>query len=78
MRKTAAPPPSYTKVTRAATCAVITPTQPGLSTAGQLVLITGASGGSGCATTLSFAASSPKALILLGQRANARRKPHRT
>lgn len=67
----AAPPPSYTKVTHAATYDGITPTQPGLSTAGKVVLITGASGGIGRATALSFAASSPKALILLGRRADA-------
>lgn len=67
----AAPPPSYTKVTHAATYAGITPTQPGLSTMGKVVLITGASGGIGRATALSFAASGPKALILLGRRADA-------
>ncbi|KAL8768908.1 MAG: hypothetical protein Q9209_004963 [Squamulea sp. 1 TL-2023] len=67
----AAPPPSYTKVTHAATYAGITPTQPGLSTVGKVVLITGASGGIGHATALSFAASGPKALILLGRRADA-------
>ncbi|KAL8703864.1 MAG: hypothetical protein Q9201_002953 [Fulgogasparrea decipioides] len=67
----AAPPPSYTKVTHVATYAGITPTQPGLSTVGKVVLITGASGGIGRATALSFAASGPKALILLGRRADA-------
>ncbi|MCJ1422581.1 hypothetical protein MMC29_000461 [Sticta canariensis] len=67
----AAAPPSYTKVTHAATYAGITPTQPGLSTAGKVVLITGASGGIGRATASSFAASGPKALILLGRRADA-------
>ena len=66
-----AAPPSYTKVTHAATYAGITPTQPGLSTAGKVVLITGASGGIGRATASSFAASGPKALILLGRRADA-------
>ncbi|KAL8935140.1 MAG: hypothetical protein Q9211_004860 [Gyalolechia sp. 1 TL-2023] len=66
-----ATPPSYTKVTHAATYAAITPTQPGLSTVGKVVLITGASGGIGRATALSFAASGPKALILLGRRADA-------
>jgi NAD(P)-dependent dehydrogenase (short-subunit alcohol dehydrogenase family) len=71
VRKMAAPPPSYTKVTHAATYAGITPTQPGLSTMGKVVLITGASGGIGRATALSFAASGPKALILLGRRADA-------
>ena len=66
-----AAPPSYTKVTHAATYAGITPTQPGLSTANKVVLITGASGGIGRATASSFAASAPKALILLGRRADA-------
>ncbi|MCJ1332276.1 hypothetical protein MMC10_008968 [Thelotrema lepadinum] len=66
-----AAPPSYTKVTHAATYAGITPTQPGLSTAGKVVLVTGASGGIGRATASSFAASGPKALILLGRRADA-------
>lgn len=64
-------PPSYTKVTHAATYAGITPTQPGLSTVGKVVLITGASGGIGRATALSFAASGPKALVLLGRRPDA-------
>ncbi|MBE3046081.1 SDR family oxidoreductase [Candidatus Bathyarchaeota archaeon] len=64
-------PPSYTKVTHSATYAGISPTQPGLSTAGKVVLITGASGGIGRATALSFAASGPLALILLGRRADA-------
>lgn len=67
----AAAPPSYTKVTHNATYDGITPTQPGLSTAGKVVLITGASGGIGRATASSFAASGPKALILLGRRADA-------
>ncbi|KAL8783549.1 MAG: hypothetical protein Q9213_004539 [Squamulea squamosa] len=67
----ASAPPSYTKVTHTATYAGITPTQPGLSTVGKVVLITGASGGIGRATALSFAASEPKALILLGRRADA-------
>ncbi|KAL8646439.1 MAG: hypothetical protein Q9226_006857 [Calogaya cf. arnoldii] len=67
----AAAPPSYTKVTHTATYAGITPTQPGLSTVGKVILITGASGGIGRATALSFAASGPKALVLLGRRADA-------
>lgn len=67
----AAPPPSYTKVTYSATYPGINPTQPGLSTAGKVVVITGASGGIGRATALSFAASGPRALILLGRRADA-------
>ncbi|KAF7181115.1 hypothetical protein CNMCM7691_000244 [Aspergillus felis] len=67
----AATPPSYTKVTHSATYAGIDPTQPGLSTAGKVVVITGASGGIGRATASSFAASSPRALILLGRRADA-------
>ncbi|PKX92380.1 SDR family NAD(P)-dependent oxidoreductase [Aspergillus novofumigatus IBT 16806] len=67
----AAPPPSYTKVTHSATYASINPTQPGLSTAGKVVLITGASGGIGRATAASFAASRPRALILFGRRADA-------
>ncbi|KAJ5794717.1 hypothetical protein N7457_001316 [Penicillium paradoxum] len=67
----ASPPPSYTKVTHSATYAGINPTQPGLSTAGKVVLITGASGGIGRATASAFAASRPRALILLGRRADA-------
>ena len=67
----AAVPPSYTKITHAATYGDITPTQPSLSTVGKVVLITGASGGIGRATASSFAASSPKGLILLGRRADA-------
>ncbi|KAF4172522.1 hypothetical protein CNMCM8694_001053 [Aspergillus lentulus] len=67
----AAPPPSYTKVTHSATYASINPTKAGLSTAGKVVLITGASGGIGRATASSFAASRPRALILLGRRADA-------
>lgn len=64
-------PPSYTKVIHSATYAGINPTQPGLSTADKVVLITGASGGIGRATASSFAASGPRALILLGRRAEA-------
>ncbi|PKY02581.1 putative NADP(+)-dependent dehydrogenase [Aspergillus campestris IBT 28561] len=64
-------PPSYTKVTHSATYASIDPAQPGLSTAGKVVLITGASGGIGRAAASSFAASGPRALILLGRRADA-------
>ncbi|KAK3191708.1 putative secondary metabolism biosynthetic enzyme [Lecanicillium sp. MT-2017a] len=67
----AAPPPSYTKVTHSATYPGINPTQPSLSSAGKVVLITGASGGIGRATASSFAASGPRALILLGRRADA-------
>lgn len=65
------PLPSYTKVIHSSTYAGIDPTQPGLSTAGKAVLITGASGGIGRATASSFAASGPRALILLGRRADA-------
>lgn len=68
----ASTPPSYTKVTHSATYPAIDPrTQPGLSTAGKVVLITGASGGIGRATAASFAASGPRALVLLGRRAEA-------
>lgn len=63
-------PPSYTKITHSATYDSINPSQPSLSTAGKVVLITGASGGIGRATASSFAASGPKALILLGRRAD--------
>ncbi|KAK5989781.1 FAD-binding monooxygenase moxY [Cladobotryum mycophilum] len=63
--------PSYTKVTHSATYPAINPTQPGLSTKGKVVLITGASGGIGRATASSFAASGPRALILLGRRSDA-------
>ncbi|KAL6238476.1 hypothetical protein BDW75DRAFT_201417 [Aspergillus navahoensis] len=66
-----ATPPSYTKVTHSATYPAINPSQPALSTAGKVVLITGASGGIGRATASSFAASGPRALILLGRRADA-------
>ncbi|KAL4997543.1 hypothetical protein BDV10DRAFT_169486 [Aspergillus recurvatus] len=64
-------PPSYTKITHSATYAAINPSQPALSTAGKVVLITGASGGIGRATASSFAASGPRALVLLGRRADA-------
>ncbi|KAI1420264.1 cellulase signal transduction associated dehydrogenase [Xylaria sp. FL1777] len=67
----AAPQPSYTKVTHSATYAAINPRQPGLSTAGKVVVITGASGGIGRGTSSSFAASGPRALILLGRRSDA-------
>lgn len=68
----ASTPPSYTKLTHSATYPAINPrTQPGLSTAGKVVLITGASGGIGRAAAMSFAASGPRALVLLGRRAEA-------
>lgn len=67
----AAPQPSYTKVTHSATHAAINPTLPALSSAGRVVVITGATGGIGRATALSFAASGPKALVLLGRREDA-------
>ncbi|KAI1829524.1 hypothetical protein DTO006G1_9727 [Penicillium roqueforti] len=67
----ASPAPSYTKTTHSATYAGINPTQPSLSTAGKVVVITGASGGVGRATASSFAASGPRALILFGRRADA-------
>ena len=67
----AAPPPSYTQVTHTTSYSGIDPTQPALSTAGKVVLITGASGGIGRATALSFALSGPRALILLGRRSDA-------
>jgi NAD(P)-dependent dehydrogenase (short-subunit alcohol dehydrogenase family) len=67
----AAPQPSYTKVTHSATYAAISPTLPALSSAGRVVVITGATGGIGRATALSFAASGPKALVLLGRREDA-------
>ncbi|KAJ5781996.1 uncharacterized protein N7518_010479 [Penicillium psychrosexuale] len=65
------PAPSYTKATHSATYAGINPTQPSLSTAGKVVVITGASGGIGRATASSFATSGPRALILFGRRADA-------
>lgn len=65
------PLPSYTKVTHNATYDVISPRLPALSTAGKIVLITGASGGIGRATASSFAVSGPKALILLGRKPDA-------
>lgn len=67
----AGPQPSYTKVTHTTTHTSISPTLPALSTAGRVVVITGATGGIGRATALSFAASGPKALILLGRREDA-------
>lgn len=67
----ASTPPSYTKQTHSATYPGIDPTQPGLSTAGKVVVITGASGGIGRATAKSFAASGPRALVLLGRRPEA-------
>lgn len=67
----AAPQPSYTKVTHSATYAAINPTLPALSSADRVVVITGATGGIGRATALSFAASGPKALVLLGRREDA-------
>jgi NAD(P)-dependent dehydrogenase (short-subunit alcohol dehydrogenase family) len=67
----AAPQPSYTKVTHSATYAAINPTLPALSSAGKVVVITGATGGIGRATARSFAASCPKALVLLGRREDA-------
>lgn len=69
--KMASTPPSYTKVTHSSTYPAIDPTQPGLSTAGKIVVITGASGGIGRATARSFAASGPRALVLLGRRSDA-------
>ena len=60
--------PSYTKLTHSASYPAIDPTQPSLSTDGKVVLITGASGGIGRATASAFAASNPRALILLGRR----------
>lgn len=67
----ASTPPSYTKLTHSATYPAIDPTQPGLSTADKVVVITGASGGIGRATAKSFAASGPRALVLLGRRSEA-------
>ncbi|KAF2160784.1 hypothetical protein M409DRAFT_59579 [Zasmidium cellare ATCC 36951] len=67
----AAPRLSYTKNTHTTTYPSITPTKPNLSTTDKVVLITGGSGGIGRATASSFAASNPRALILLGRRADA-------
>ncbi|KAL1641336.1 putative secondary metabolism biosynthetic enzyme [Didymella pomorum] len=66
----APPQPSYTKATRSATYPAIDPSTPGLSTDGKVVVVTGATGGIGRATALSFAASGPRALILLGRRSD--------
>ncbi|KAK4182889.1 hypothetical protein QBC35DRAFT_139736 [Podospora australis] len=67
----AQPQPSYTKVTHTTSYAGIDPTNPALSSAGKVVVITGATGGIGRATAQSFAVSGPKALILLGRREDA-------
>lgn len=75
---------SYTKTVHNTSYAGIDPTSDGLSTAGKVVLITGASGGIGRATAASFAKSKPEALILLGRSnekdlndtANSIRKDH--
>ncbi|KAK4069546.1 uncharacterized protein Triagg1_6970 [Trichoderma aggressivum f. europaeum] len=58
---------SYTETVHSETYAEIAPTLPELSTAGKVVLITGATGGIGSSTALSFAKSKPKALVLLGR-----------
>ncbi|KAK4506033.1 hypothetical protein PRZ48_003998 [Zasmidium cellare] len=62
---------SYTHTTHTTTYPTIYPTQSHLTTNTKVVLITGASGGIGRATAASFAASKPKALILLGRREDA-------
>lgn len=67
----AQPPPSYTKLMHSATYPAIDPTSPALSSSGKVVLITGGSGGIGRAAALSFAASGPKSLVLLGRRSDA-------
>jgi NAD(P)-dependent dehydrogenase (short-subunit alcohol dehydrogenase family) len=67
----ASPQPSYTKVTHSTTYPAINPTLSALSSAGKVVVITGATGGIGRAAALSFAASGPKALVLLGRREDA-------
>lgn len=67
----APPPPSYTKVAHSSTYPAIDPKLPTLSTDSKVVIITGATGGIGQATASSFAASGPKALILLGRRSDA-------
>ncbi|KAI0103996.1 cellulase signal transduction associated dehydrogenase [Nemania sp. FL0031] len=66
-----APQPSYTKVNHSASYPAINPSQAGLSTAGKVVVITGASGGIGRGTSSSYAISGPRALILLGRRSDA-------
>lgn len=63
--------PSYTAVSHTTSYPGINPTQPNLSTNGKVVLITGASDGIGRATSSSFAASGPRALVLLGRRDDA-------
>jgi NAD(P)-dependent dehydrogenase (short-subunit alcohol dehydrogenase family) len=65
------PQPLYTKITHNATYEGIDPRRPELSTAGKVVLITGASAGIGRAAAASFARSGPKALILLGRKTDA-------
>ncbi|KAJ4245981.1 hypothetical protein NW762_013725 [Fusarium torreyae] len=65
------PVPSYTKIVHTKSYDGINPRLPSLSTSGKVVVITGASGGIGRATACSFAASGPKALILLGRNSSA-------
>ena len=73
LKPTSTMPPiaSYTKTVHNTAYAGIDPRQPALSTSGKVVVITGASGGIGRATASSFAQSGPKALILLGRKADA-------
>ncbi|KAF5518736.1 Short chain dehydrogenase citE [Colletotrichum aenigma] len=59
---------SYTPTTHSASYEAISATNPSISAAGKVVLITGAGSGIGNAASLSFATAGAKALILLGRR----------
>ena len=63
--------PSYTKTTHSKTYPSISPTRPALTTNTKTILITGSTGGIGRATAQSYASSHPRAIILLGRRADS-------
>ncbi|KAH9230241.1 hypothetical protein K456DRAFT_1918798 [Colletotrichum gloeosporioides 23] len=62
---------SYTPTTHNASYEAISATNPSISAAGKVVLITGAGSGIGNAASFSFATAGAKALILLGRRVEA-------
>ncbi|KAI8161649.1 putative transporter [Colletotrichum sp. SAR 10_70] len=59
---------SYTPTTHSASYEAISATNPSISAAGKVVLITGAGSGIGNAASFSFATAGAKALVLLGRR----------